>query len=191
MKVGVLALQGAFAEQLHALSKLYVECLEVRLPADLNGLDALIIPGGESTTISKLLQSNGLINPLIEKIKRGFPVLGTCAGLILMAREIVDSGGVNGLNMMDIKVRRNAYGRQTDSFEVDLHIPACGKESFHGVFIRAPVIESYSGKIEVLCSLEDRPVAVRQGNLVACSFHPELTGDLRFHRYFLENVREN
>ncbi len=190
MKVGVLALQGAFAEQVNALSRLGVDSIEVRLAADLLQADALIIPGGESTTISKLLLGNVLFEPLIDRITHGFPVLGICAGMILMAKEIVDNGRVESLNILDIAGRRNAYGRQLDSFEADLEIPACGPEKFHGVFIRAPIIESCRKDVKILCRLNNQPVAVRQGNLIACSFHPELTEDLRFHRYFLETIRE-
>ncbi|MFN3762095.1 MAG: pyridoxal 5'-phosphate synthase glutaminase subunit PdxT [Anaerolineae bacterium] len=187
MKVGVLALQGAFIEHENVLVRLGVRPVEVRLPEHLEGLDGLIIPGGESTTMGILAQKWGLLEPLRAFARSGRPVWGTCAGMILLAKEVVD--GVPGqpiLGLMDITVRRNAFGRQVDSFEADLEIPALGAPPFHAVFIRAPVIEQVAPGVEVLASLEDgTAVAVRQGHLLATAFHPELTGDVRFHRYFL------
>ncbi len=187
LKVGVLALQGAFIEHENVLVRLGVRPVEVRLPEHLEGLDGLIIPGGESTTMGLLAQKWGLLEPLRAFARSGRPVWGTCAGMILLAKEVVD--GVPGqpiLGLMDITVRRNAFGRQVDSFEADLEIPALGAPPFHAVFIRAPVIEQVAPGVEVLASLEDgTAVAVQQGHLLATAFHPELTGDVRFHRYFL------
>lgn len=188
MKVGVLALQGAFVEHKNVLTRLGVPSVEVRLPEHLENLDGLIIPGGESTTIGLLAQKWGLLEPLRAFARSGRPVWGTCAGMILLAKEVVD--GVPGqplLGLMDITVRRNAFGRQVDSFEADLLVPVLGDPPFHAVFIRAPVIERVGAEAEVLASLEDgTPVAVQQGHLLATAFHPELTGDVRFHRYFLQ-----
>ncbi|MCX7854940.1 MAG: pyridoxal 5'-phosphate synthase glutaminase subunit PdxT [Anaerolineae bacterium] len=188
MKVGVLALQGAFIEHKNVLTRLGVQPAEVRLPEHLEGLDGLIIPGGESTTMGLLAQKWGLLEPLRAFARSGRPVWGTCAGMILLAKEIVD--GVPGqpiLGLMDITVRRNAFGRQVDSFEADLTVPVLSDPPFHAVFIRAPIIERVGAGVDVLASLEDgTAVAVRQGNLLATAFHPELTGDVRFHRYFLQ-----
>lgn len=205
MRIGVLALQGAFIEHEKILVRIGVEPVEVRLPEHLEGLDGLIIPGGESTTISKLAAKWHLLEPIRTLAQAGRPVWGTCAGMILMAKEVVD--GVPGqplLRLMDIAVRRNAFGRQVDSFEADLRVPALGEESFHAVFIRAPSIKRTGEGVEVLARLEagavgeasspgggssldedSPPVAVRQGHLLATAFHPELTDDDRFHRYFL------
>lgn len=191
MKVGVLALQGAFIEHKNVLARLGVPSVEVRLPEHLEGLDGLIIPGGESTTIGLLAQKWGLLEPLRAFARSGRPIWGTCAGMILLAKEIVDGvPGQPALELMDITVRRNAFGRQVDSFEADLEIPALGDPPFHAVFIRAPVIERVGDEVDVLASLEDgTAVAVRQGNLLATAFHPELTADVRFHRYFLQLKR--
>lgn len=188
MKIGVLALQGAFWEHEAMLRRLGVQTRQVRLPQDLEGLDGLIIPGGESTSIGYLAERRGLLEPLREFALSGRPVWGTCAGMILLAREIVDGiPGQPALGLMDITVRRNAFGRQVNSFETDLEVPALGEVPFPAVFIRAPVIERVGLEVEVLARLEDgAPVAVRQGNLLATAFHPELTSDTRFHRYFLE-----
>ncbi|MGB9777045.1 MAG: pyridoxal 5'-phosphate synthase glutaminase subunit PdxT [Anaerolineae bacterium] len=191
MKLGVLALQGAFIEHKHVLARLGVQAVEVRLPEHLEGLDGLIIPGGESTTIGLLAQKWGLLEPLREFARSGRPIWGTCAGMILLAKEVVD--GVPGqpiLGLMDITVRRNAFGRQVDSFEADLAVPVLGDPPFHAVFIRAPVIERVGASVDVLASLDDgTAVAVQQGNLLATAFHPELTRDERFHRYFLKLVK--
>ncbi len=188
MRVGVLALQGAFIEHEHVLARLGVQPVEVRLPEHLEGLAGLIIPGGESTTIGLLAQKWGLLEPLREFARSGRPLWGTCAGMILLAKEVVD--GVPGqpiLGLMDITVRRNAFGRQVDSFEADLAVPVLGDLPFHAVFIRAPVIERVEAGVEVLAALEDgTAVAVQQGNLLATAFHPELTRDDRFHRHFLK-----
>jgi len=186
--VGVLALQGDFREHLEALRAAGGEAREVRRPAELVGLDGLIIPGGESTTIRRLLAAYELGEPIRRLAEAGVPVYGTCAGCILLARE-VDGQTVPPLDLMDIGVTRNAYGRQVDSFEADLPVPALGAEPLRAVFIRAPRIERVGPEVEVLARLEDDSVvAARQGNLVVTTFHPELTGDSRFHRYFLEQI---
>jgi 5'-phosphate synthase pdxT subunit len=187
VRVGVLALQGAFIEHERILRRLGAETVQVRLPAALEGLDGLIIPGGESTTIGQVAGRWGLLEPMRAFARSGRPVWGTCAGMILLAKEAVD--GVPGqplLGLMDIAVRRNAFGRQVDSFEADLAVPALGEPPFHAVFIRAPLVERVGKGVEVLARLEDgTAVAVRQRNLLATAFHPELTDDDRFHRYFL------
>ncbi len=188
MKVGVLALQGAFIEHMAMLHRLGVETLPVRLPEELQGVQGLIIPGGESTTIGRLMQNHNLKEAMYSRALQGFPIWGTCAGLILLAKKAL---GLNleSIGMMDIEVRRNAFGRQVDSFEIDLPISVLGEMPFHTVFIRAPIIEEVGAGVEVLARLpEGICVAARQGNLLACAFHPELTEDLRFHRYFLDIV---
>jgi len=188
MRIGVLALQGAFAEHIVVLRRLKVEALPVRLPQQLIGLHGLIIPGGESTSINRLMLNYNLMTEIRNLAKNGFPVFGTCAGMILLARKISDSA-VEPIGVMDIIVRRNAFGRQRESFETELLIPALGETPFPGVFIRAPVIEQANGKVEILAKLDDGTiVAARQGKLLASAFHPELTNDLRFHRYFLSIV---
>lgn len=185
--IGVLALQGAFVEHEQVLRGLGAQVREVRLPHQLQNLDGLIIPGGESTTIGKLATEYGLVEPIREMARRGVPIWGTCAGMIILAREV--TGHEQPLvGVMDIVVRRNAFGRQVDSFVEDLQVPAFGEDArpFPGVFIRAPLIESVGPAVEVLARLpEGGIVAARQGNLLATAFHPELTGDPRFHRYFL------
>jgi 5'-phosphate synthase pdxT subunit len=188
VKIGVLALQGAVTEHIGMLTALDAEAVPVRLPSELDGLDALIIPGGESTTISKLLTDYSLIKPIRKLARQGFPILGTCAGLILLAKKVPDLE-TESIGAMDIEVKRNAFGRQVNSFEADLQIPALGNGNFHGVFIRAPIIKKAERGVEILCKLNGSPVAVRQGKLLACAFHPELTDDLRFHRYFLDLVK--
>jgi 5'-phosphate synthase pdxT subunit len=188
MKIGVLALQGDFSEHISMLKKLNVEASEVRLPEQLNGLDGLIIPGGESTTIGKLAVAYNLMEPL-KQFGQRHAIWGTCAGAIFLSKDVSRDQPLLGL--MDIKVKRNAFGRQVDSFETDLNIPelkeATGtKDDYHAVFIRAPIIESVGGDAKILASVSDgRIVAAQQGHLLATSFHPELTGDTRFHEYFL------
>ena len=190
MRIGVLAAQGAFAEHIAALNRLEVEALPVRLPSELGGLDGLIIPGGESTSISKLMADYNLLSEIRNLAERGLPIFGTCAGMILLAKEISDSD-VRPLGLMDITARRNAFGRQKDSFETELSIPALGEKPFPGVFIRAPIIEQANSDVEILASLDNGTgVAARQGRLLACAFHPELTDDPRFHQYFLDIVAE-
>jgi 5'-phosphate synthase pdxT subunit len=188
MKIGVLALQGAFKEHIEALRKLGADTVEVRLPEQLEGLDGLIIPGGESTTIGKLAAEYGLQEAIRRYSEAGNPVYGTCAGMILLSRDVGRDQPL--LGVMDVKVERNAFGRQLDSFETDLDIPALGAQPFPAVFIRAPRIESVGDGVQVLARLPDStPVAARQGNMLVTAFHPELTEDLRFHRYFLDFVR--
>jgi 5'-phosphate synthase pdxT subunit len=191
MKIGVLALQGDFSEHIAMLKRLNVDASEVRLPKNLDGLDGLIIPGGESTTIGKLAVAYDLIEPL-KTFGQRHAIWGTCAGAIFISKDIGRDQPLLGL--MDIKVQRNAFGRQIDSFETDLDIPelkhATGTtEDYHAVFIRAPIIESVSGDTKILASVADgRIVAAQQGHLLATSFHPELTNDTRFHEYFLSMV---
>jgi len=188
MKIGVLASQGAFAEHIAKLHQLGVETVPVRLPEELEGLDGLIIPGGESTSIGRLMRDYKMTDKIRDRAKHGLPVFGTCAGLILLAKKNSDAyPGLLGL--MDITVRRNAFGRQRESFETELSVPALGENPFPGVFIRAPLIEQANGQVEILARLADGTmVAARQGKLLALAFHPELTDDLRFHRYFLDIV---
>jgi len=189
MRIGVLAAQGAFAEHIATLHKLQVEAMPVRLLQELRVLDGLIVPGGESTSISHLMLAYNLMSEIRSLAKSGLPVFGTCAGMILLANRISDSDEVEPIGVMDITVRRNAFGRQVDSFEAELKIPALGEKPFPGVFIRAPSIEQASSEVEILARLaEDTIVAVRQGKLLASAFHPELTDDLRFHQYFLDIV---
>ena len=193
LKIGVLALQGAFIEHSRILQQLGVETSEIRLPGQLTELDGLIMPGGESTTILKLMHGYGLFQPLKELIGKGFPVWGTCAGMICLASRIKNSqqSSLQPLEAMDITVKRNAFGRQVDSFEIDLVIPVLGSQPYHAVFIRAPLIEKVGEQVEVLAKLPDGTiVAARQGNLLASSFHPELTADTRFHQYF-QNIVES
>lgn len=191
MKIGVLALQGDFAEHIAMLKRLKVEASEVRLAEHLKGLDGLIIPGGESTTIGKLANDFGLMEPLREFGQR-HAIWGTCAGAIFLSKDISRDQPLLGL--MDIRVERNAFGRQVDSFETDLDVPelkqVTGKEEpYHAVFIRAPLIESVSGDAKALASLHDgRIVAAQQGHFLATAFHPELTNDTRFHEFFLSLV---
>jgi 5'-phosphate synthase pdxT subunit len=188
MKIGVLAAQGDFAEHIVTLKKLGAEAFPVRGPDELRGVEGLVIPGGESTTISRLLAIDDLMRKITGMVKDGLPVFGTCAGMILMAREI-SGNHARSLDLMDIRVRRNAFGRQLESFETALAVPVLGEAPFPAVFIRAPLIEACHDGVEVLARLEDGTiVAARQGRLLAASFHPELTDDLRFHRYFLDIV---
>ena len=190
MKIGVLASQGAFAEHIAVLRRLEVEAVPVRLPRELRGLDGLIIPGGESTTIGKLMRDYKLVSEIKDLAQSGLPVFGTCAGMILLARKVSDSR-LEYLGLMDITVARNAFGRQKESFEAELSIPVLGKEPFPGVFIRAPMIEQANGSVVMLSKLADGTgVAARQEKILASAFHPELTDDLRFHRYFLDIVND-
>ena len=189
MRVGVLALQGAFREHIVALEALGVTAAPIRLPDQLIGLTGLIIPGGESTAIGKLMDSYGFHGPLITAYETGLAIWGTCAGAILMARDVIDAlPDQRTLGIMDMVVRRNAYGRQADSFEADLRSRYLGHQPYRGVFIRAPWIESVGPDVEVLAEHGGHVVAAREGRAMATVFHPELTGDLRVHRYFLEEV---
>jgi pyridoxal 5'-phosphate synthase pdxT subunit len=196
--IGVLALQGDFREHIQAMQRLGAEACAVRLPRDLEGLDGLIIPGGESTVMGKLMVAYALDQPLREAIAAGLPTWGTCAVLILLARETDNAlAGQPLLAAMDIRVCRNAFGAQRESFEVDLSAPALGDAPLHAVFIRAPIVESVGEGVEVLARVEPGLfgatgdiVAVRQGPLLGTAFHPEVTDDLRFHSYFLSIARE-
>jgi len=189
MKIGVLALQGAFIEHEHVLRNLGVDTCQVRLPQHIENLDGLIIPGGESTTIGKLARQYGLIEPIRALAVAGKPIWGTCAGMIFMARDVEHDQPL--LKLLDVKVMRNAFGRQVDSFETDLDVPAIYTEEnrrpFHAIFIRAPLIKSVGEGITILARLPDGGpiVAAQQGHLLVTSFHPELSGDDRFHRYFV------
>ncbi len=189
MRVGVLALQGAFREHIVMLEALEVAAVAVRLPNQLDDLDGLIIPGGESTAIGKLMESYEFFEPIAGRHAEGMAVWGTCAGAILVAKRVLDGvTGQRSLGLMDIAVRRNAFGRQVDSFEVDLDFAHLHGEDYRGVFIRAPWIEEVGAGAEVLARHEGAIVAAREGNMLATVFHPELTGDPRIHRYFIEDV---
>ncbi len=195
MKIGVLALQGDFREHIQMLDRVGVDSLEVRLPRHLDQSDGLIIPGGESTSIGKLAVIYDLLEPMRERARSGYPIFGTCAGAIVLARH-VNGRGVDQpvIGAMDVTIQRNAFGRQVDSFETELDLPAVdGGRPFHAVFIRAPVIQQVGPDVEVLGTLSDGTiVAAREGNLLATSFHPELTDDGRVHQYFarlVENAR--
>ncbi len=182
MRIGVLAVQGAFAEHLAVLREIGVDAVPVRLPQDLEGLSGLILPGGESTAIRKLIDNWGLRQPILDLAQRGAPMFGTCAGMILLSDEISD-GDPPVFPLLDITVKRNAFGRQLDSFEEDLPVPILGDKPVHAVFIRAPIVERVGEGVDVLAQLDDgRVVAVRDGNVIATAFHPELAGETRFHR---------
>jgi 5'-phosphate synthase pdxT subunit len=188
-KIGVLALQGDVRQHVAALTDLGAHAVEVRRPEDLAGVDAVILPGGESTTMALLLDSAELREPLGDALSAGLPAFGTCAGMILLARDLLDGRpGQPSFGVIDISVRRNGFGRQVDSFEADLAVPALGPEPLHGVFIRAPIVERAGDGVEVLARLDDRPVACRQGSVLVTSFHPELSGDLRLHDLFLKGL---
>jgi 5'-phosphate synthase pdxT subunit len=182
MRIGVLAVQGAFIEHVRVLRSIGVEPVEVRLPSDLDGISGLILPGGESTTMRKLIHRWGLHEPILDLAASGAPLFGTCAGMILLAREI--AGGEEPVfPLLDVTVERNAFGRQLDSFEGELSVPILGDSPVHGVFIRAPIIERVGPDVDVLSRLDDgRIVAVRERNVLATAFHPELAGETRFHR---------
>ena len=182
MKIGVLALQGAFAEHIDMLRQVGVDGVPVRLPSDMDGISGLIVPGGESTTMRKLIGRWGLREPILDLARQGAPIFGTCAGMIVLATEIAD-GDEPVLPLLDVSVRRNAFGRQLDSFEADLDVPVLGDAPVHGVFIRAPIVERVGPDTGVMARLDDgRAVAVRQRNVMATAFHPELAGEPRFHR---------
>ena len=182
MKIGVLALQGAFREHLRTLAAIGVEGVPVRLPHDLDDVAGLILPGGESTTMRQLIERWGLRQPILDLASSGAPLFGTCAGMIVLAREIA-GGEPPILPLLDVTVERNAFGRQLDSFETDLAVPVLGDQPVHGVFIRAPIIERTGPDVDILARLDDgRIVAVRERNIVATAFHPELAGETRFHR---------
>ncbi|MFJ8893924.1 pyridoxal 5'-phosphate synthase glutaminase subunit PdxT [Leifsonia sp. NPDC102414] len=189
--VGVLALQGDFREHIAVLRGLGADAVPVRRPSELAEVGGLVIPGGESSVMDKLSRTFGLAEPLKQAIADGLPVYGTCAGLIMLADRVLDGiRGQQSLGGLDVSVRRNAFGSQLDSFETDLDVPAVGGEPMHAVFIRAPIVESVGERAKPLAQLADgRVVAVEQGNLIGTSFHPEITGDTRFHEYFLGKVR--
>jgi 5'-phosphate synthase pdxT subunit len=190
MKVGVLALQGTFIEHIGILRQLGVEAPPIRLPHELNTLDGLIIPGGESTTMMRLMESFGLIQPIREMAQNGLAIWGICAGMVLIAKSI-SNYEMETLGLMGTKIRRNAFGSQIDSFEMDLEIPIVGGEPFHAVFIRAPVIKEAEPGVKILSRLPNSTiVAARQDRLLACAFHPEFTDDFRFHSYFLNMVSQ-
>lgn len=193
MNIGVLALQGDFREHISALGDCGVTGKLVKTVAEISAIDALIIPGGESTTISKLAKAFGLFGPISKRISEGMPTYGSCAGMILVAKTILDpASDQDSFGGIDMEVRRNAFGRQTESFEVDLDFKSISGAPIRGVFIRAPWVEWHSPQVEILASVEisgvHHPVAVRQGSVLATAFHPELTADNRIHRYFLEDV---
>ena len=182
MRIGVLALQGAFREHMATLAAIGVEGVEVRLPKDLDGVQGLILPGGESTTMRRLVHRWGLDDPILDLARSGAPIFGTCAGMIVLSRSIV-GGEEPVLPLLDVVVERNAFGRQLDSFETELDVPVLGERPVHAIFIRAPIIENVGPTVDVLARLDDgRIVAVREGNVIATSFHPELAGETRFHR---------
>lgn len=191
MKIGILALQGAFREHRKVIESLGHTAVEVRKPEQLEGVDGIIIPGGESTTIGKLMIDYSLLEPIRHMAQAGIPIFGTCAGMVLLAKDIKGSDQPR-LGLMDVSVVRNGFGRQVDSFEEDINIDALGEKPFRAVFIRAPYIESISPQVGILAQLDrDRVVLARQGNLLACAFHPELTDDKRIHKYFLQMVKES
>jgi pyridoxal 5'-phosphate synthase pdxT subunit len=191
MRIGVLAVQGAFIEHVHVLGAIGVDAVEVRLPEHLVGLSALVLPGGESTAMRRLIDRWGLRQPILDLARGGAPLLGTCAGMILLAREIVD-GDEPVLPLLDIAVKRNAFGRQLESFEADVDVPVLGAAPVHGVFIRAPIVERNGPGVEILARLDDgRIVAVRERNVLATAFHPELAGETRFHRLLATMAAEH
>lgn len=187
--IGVLALQGDVVEHMAALRQAGAQAFEVKSKADLDRVDGLIVPGGESTTVMKLLDRFGLAAPIVARVRDGMPLWGTCMGMIVVANEVAGLAQP-ALNLIDITVRRNAFGRQNDSAEIDLAIPVLGSQPFPAVFIRAPWIERAGAGVAVLAQRDGRGVMVRQGNVLGTSFHPELTGDPRVHAYFLEMVRQ-
>ena len=190
MKIGVLALQGDFREHLDTLADIGVEGVAVRMPSDLDGVSGLILPGGESTTMRRLIERWGLGQPILDLAGRGAPLFGTCAGMIVVARDIAGEPPI--LPLLDITVQRNAFGRQLDSFEADLSVPVLGEKPVHGVFIRAPVVERTGPDVDILSRLDDgRIVAVRERNVIATAFHPELAGETRFHRLLATMASEH
>lgn len=188
-KVGVLALQGAVGRHADALARLGAVAVEVRTPDDLSGIDALVLPGGESTTMSRLLATSGLFEPVAQRLAGGMPALGTCAGMILLASEVLDGRpDQRCFAAIDVDVRRNAFGRQIDSFETVLDVDGLDGDPFPAVFIRAPVVERVGEGVEVLATVDGRPVLCRQGTVTVAAFHPELSGDLRLHRVFISGI---
>lgn len=192
MNIGVLALQGAVREHMRSLESLRVTALAIKHPEQLHDVDGLIIPGGESTTIGKLMRKYGFLESIGDFAAQGKPIFGTCAGLIVLAKRIMGQGGTEEphLALMDITVRRNAFGRQRESFETDLDVIGV-KEPVRAVFIRAPLITEVGPGVDVLCKVNEEIVVARQGHLLACSFHPELTDDVNLHRYFADMVKQS
>ncbi len=190
MKIGVLGMQGDIEEHIDMLSRLGVSVERVKTLASLKSVDGLVIPGGESTTMVKLLKKNGLFDELKRRIENGMPVYGTCAGMILLAKEIVSHPMQESLDVLDIAVNRNGYGRQVESFEVSIEIPAIGPDPFNAIFIRAPRIVRVGEGVEVLATYNGDPVMVRSANVMASSFHPEISSDTRIHELFLKAVRD-
>ncbi|OAA30629.1 glutamine amidotransferase [Kosmotoga arenicorallina S304] len=188
MKIGVLGIQGDIQEHLRMIERLGHEVIWVKRPEQLEKISGLIMPGGESTTMIKLMKRFEVWEPLYQMLQNGFPVYGTCAGLVLLAYEIENYPDQDSLKALPVRVERNGYGRQVDSFEVELEIPAIGANSFNAVFIRAPIIVDWDKSVEVLSIYKNAPVLVRYGNILASSFHPELTDDVRIHRYFIDEV---
>ena len=189
MKVGVLALQGDVREHVRSLSDCGVSAQPVRRKSEIESIDALVIPGGESTTIAKLARSFGVFELIAQRIKDGMPTYGSCAGMILIANSVLDAmEGQETFGGMDVVVRRNAFGRQVDSFESDLHFAGITDAPLRAIFIRAPWVESVSENVTVLAAVDGHPVAIQQNNVLATSFHPELTGDNRVHKYFIDSV---
>jgi pyridoxal 5'-phosphate synthase pdxT subunit len=188
VKIGVLALQGDVREHARALTDAGAEVVEVRTPEELAAVDGLVLPGGESTTLSLLMASNGLDQALAERLENGLPAFGTCAGMILLASSVSDGRpDQRSFSAIDIAVRRNGYGRQVDSFEADIPVSELD-EPLHAVFIRAPIVESAGSDVEILATHENRPVLCRQGGVMVCAFHPELSGDNRLHELFLKGI---
>lgn len=188
-KLGIVALQGAVERHAEAFEALGAHAVAVRSAPDLSGVDAVVLPGGESTTISRLLVTSGLLEPLAAGLAEGLPAFGTCAGMILLAREVLDGRpDQRSLGAVDIAVRRNAFGRQVDSFECDLPVEGLAGGPFPAVFIRAPAVERAGAGVDVLARVGQRPVLCRQGRVVVAAFHPELSGDLRLHQQFLNSV---
>jgi 5'-phosphate synthase pdxT subunit len=186
VKLGILALQGDVREHAEALAELGADVVTVRMPGDLAGVDALVLPGGESTTMSLLLESSGLFDPVAERLAAGMPAFGTCAGMILLAGEVLDGRpDQRSFGVIDLGVRRNAFGRQIDSFEADLDVAGVAGGPFRAVFIRAPFVERTGPGVEVLASVDGHPVLCREGPVLTAAFHPELSGDLRLHQLFL------
>lgn len=188
MKIGVLAFQGGVVEHINQIEALGYDAVKVKKESDLEGIDGIILPGGESTTMSKLLNITGLMEPLRKKIEKGLPTWGTCAGMILLAKDI-DGESKNHLGVMDIKVKRNAFGTQIDSFTTKKVIKAVSENPMDLVFIRAPYVENYGKEVEVLCEIDGHVVAAKEKNIIVTSFHPELTEDFTFLKYFLKIIR--
>ena len=189
MKVGVLALQGDVREHIQTLEKCGVDAVSVRTKTEIEDIDALVLPGGESTTIAKLARAFGVFEVISNRIKQGMPTYGSCAGMILLSNKILDAiPGQESFGGLDATVRRNAFGRQVDSFEINLDFAGINDGPVNAVFIRAPWVESVGLGVEVLAAVEAHPVAIRQGNIMATSFHPEITGDIRVHRFFVEKL---